>query len=181
MINTNYGTTPIRPAELTSARITRGVHGGNIQEVAGTLAQDAASITGAIDRPTRTEMAKDVQTLKTQLWARLGDQQMGTALMAAGAIMGGTQGMTLSGLAENLKSTVGSKEKLDQLAQGIQSFHKPAEGESRRGDDVFHSLESGVTRALVAEHVPGSNVPVALFISGGLASNYAEQGNLAQP
>lgn len=180
MINTNYGATPIRPSEPRAAHITHGVHHGNIDQVASNLAQDSATVTRWLDGPQRTDMAKDVQALKTQLWARLGDQQMATALMTAGAIMGGPPGVTMQNLSGTLKSTVASKEKMDQLAQQVERFHQPVEGESKLGDDVYKSLNTRVTRDLAAAHVPPSSVPVALFISGAMANSYADQGGLAQ-
>jgi hypothetical protein len=177
MINTNYGAGGMRPLEPTAAKLAQGVHGGNIEDVTSSLAQDSATVMHALDKPVKTELASDVQALKTQLWARLADHQMGTALMTAGAIMGGPQGVVLQDLQGTLKSTLASPERLDQLAEKITKFNEPVEGEAKPPRaDVYQSMGTHVTRELAQQQLGGQNVPAATFIAGALANAYQDQG-----
>lgn len=174
-LDTSFRMPTIQP---TSAKLARGVHGGNIEEVASTLAEDTAAVTSAIDRPTKTEMAKDVQTLKTQLWARLADRQMSTAMMTAGALLGGPHGVVLQDLAGKLHTTVASKEKLDALAAGIGQFHVRKDGDPPLADAVFQSLDSRVTGHLVDEGVKPADMQLGMLIAGAMANSYQDQGGI---
>lgn len=174
MINTSLSTRPLQPS---AAKMTAGVRGGNIREVAQSLAQDAATILGSIDKPTTTDLTRDVQTLKMQLWARLGDHQTQNALMTAGALLGGPHGLVLGSLQSELKSTLASPKKLDELAGGIVKFgaRGPHEAPPTRAD-LYASLGTQVTSGLVREKVEGPQVPVGSFVAGALANAYQNQG-----
>lgn len=174
MINTSLSTRPLLP---TATTMTAGVHGGNVREVAQSLAQDSATILGSIDKPTTTDLTKDVQALKTQLWARLGDHQMRNALMTAGALLGGPHGLVLGNLQSELKSTLASPEKLDELAGNIAKFDArgPNEAPPTRGD-LYASLGTQVTGGLLRENVEGPQVPVGSFIAGALGNAYQNHG-----
>lgn len=174
MIQTN---TRLAPAAPTAAKMTTGVHGGNIREVADSLARDSATLLGSIDSPATADLTRDVQALKTQLWARLSDHQMTNALMTAGALMGGPHGLILGNLRGELKSTLASPDKLDALAAGIAKFdaRAPREASPPRGD-VYASLGSQVKGGLVREQVDGPQVPVGTFLAGALANAYQDHG-----
>jgi hypothetical protein len=177
MINTNPA---IRPMVTPSAvKLTSGVHGGNIHEVSENLAQDSATVLGSLDRPMKTDLARDVKALKTQLWARLGDKQMHHALMTAGALLGGPHGVVLTSLHQNLKATLASPQKLDELAGKVEKFNG---GDQPKAGAVYDSLNSQVTGGLVGAKVGGENVPAATFLAGALANAYQDQGgyNLAR-
>ncbi len=172
------GNTPLQP---TSAKLARGIHGANMQTAAEQLAQDSATVTGVMDQPMRAQMAQDVQALKIQLGARLSDQSMTTAVMAAGAIIGGPHGVVLQDLAGKLHTTVASREKLDELAGKIETFHERKDGDPPLADAVFQSLNTNVNRELAGTGIGGKNVPVALFISGAVANSLQDQGGIIQP
>ncbi|HXE71783.1 MAG TPA: hypothetical protein VNO81_03900 [Candidatus Nitrosotenuis sp.] len=158
-------------------RLVAGVTGQNIRQVAREIADQAATVTEVLDSSTRTQMAQDLKALKTQLWARnVSSDQMGHALMAAGAILTGVHGVVVQDLAGRLHQTLRNPQKLDELAEQIGQFSRRQPGEAPPGAaPVFHSLNNQVTQALIEHGVQSDNVPVALFMGGALLQAEAEQ------
>lgn len=167
----------VNPAPPNAAKLADGVHGGNIHEITDKLADTSAMTLEVLDPSVRTTFAKDMSQLKVQLGARLSEQQMGTALMAAGAIIGGPHGVVMHELQGKLQSTLASPVKLDALADQIKHFGDRAQGEKvpTRGD-VFESMNTKVTTGLVGRKVGGENVPTGSFFAGALANAYQDHG-----
>lgn len=173
MINAS-GTTPI--STPTAATLTRGVTGRNLEQVAHGLAEESFTVTEVLDRPTRSEMASDLASLKVQLWARVSESHMGNAMMVAGALMGGPHGVVLSNLQGTLKTTLASPQKLDKLASDIEAFHQECPGDPLLSDARAESLGTAMKRSLVA--MGSKEVPTALFIGGALANAHQDQGTI---
>ena len=165
---------------LTAARLTKGIKGAEAMgEVSQHLANEATDTLEASGRSTTAGMLKDLKQVVAAVETRgaesSGKVKMSTqaALMAAGALMGGANGVVVSNLADALHNVTSDRKALNSFADQILQVPAQKTGESQLAGDTFASLSTGVLTRSMPE--AKGNTPVALFLGGAFLS--AEQHN----
>lgn len=154
--------------------MVRGVHDArSLKTVSKQVAEESADVVNyALDDSVKTQMTQDVGLLRQELTsqgATLG--QMRAALMIAGAMISGPNGVFPDSMAETLHQAVSNRETRAELAQDALAISQPGGMQEARLESMGHE----VTRALVDNKVQGNDVPTALFMGGAIRNHQARK------
>jgi hypothetical protein len=138
-----------------------------IAQQSGPVVQDA------LDSSVQTSMASDLQKLRSEIRHTEGAQNtsMQTALMVAGALISGPNGVVPHTMAESLHTAVATPEGRKDLAK---KTIEAAQTGTFLENAQLSSMGVQVSSALTKEGVKPSNVPTALFMGGAIQHHQSE-------
>jgi hypothetical protein len=138
-----------------------------IAEQSGPVVQDA------LDTRVQTSMASDLQKLRSEIRHTEGSQNtsMQTALMVAGALISGPNGVVPHAMADNLHTAVSTPEGRKDLAE---KTVEAAQTGSFLQNAQLSNMGVQVSTALTQEGVKPNNVPTALFMGGAIQHHQSE-------
>jgi len=155
---------------ITATDIVRGLTPSGVKPTARSLVQDTVPLCGDLGY-NADDFEMQLGALKDMMDGRLAEDQRKTAIMVAGAILNGAQGVALGSLLLELNRAVDTTQGRDALASRIAEFHN---GANTSSGELFNKLHAEVRLELCGLS-RNLHMDTAVFLAGAaMAARYSQ-------